>query len=229
MTRALQRSWGTLLVALVLGALAFSPTTSCYGEYTRGAIARGEWWRLWSGHFVHFGAWHCFWNIVVTLIAGLQVERRAPIWTRVFLALSPGLIGAMLFVTTPDLERFRGFSGVAAGLVAAWAALDYRDGKRSRATLVAGILALKITSDVFSSRLLLSAAENLDVVPSAAAHLAGVISAALLGIAWAGARIFVVKNQLHRVPTITVRKQASGSSDAPAPIHRSDCCSTPFK
>ena len=59
-------SGGLLLISNVLpGSLL---------EYDRSAIARGEWWRLWSGQFCHWSALHLFGNLAalagVAIIAG---------------------------------------------------------------------------------------------------------------------------------------------------------------
>lgn len=86
--------------------------------YERAAILRGEYWRLWTGHLVHFGASHLVWNLVVFALAGIWAERLAPARTRLLLALAPGVIGLALLALDPSLATYGGLSGLAAAALA---------------------------------------------------------------------------------------------------------------
>jgi len=62
-----------LLAVLPAILLWLVPTTHSALLYDRTAILRGEWWRLWTGHWVHFSFSHLAWNLAVLLGAGLLV------------------------------------------------------------------------------------------------------------------------------------------------------------
>ena len=101
-------SGGLLLISNVLpGSLL---------EYDRSAIARGEWWRLWSGQFCHSSALHLFGILSalagVAIIAGQAIRR----WLALLPVAAP-LLSAFLLITAPALEHYRGLSGLVALLV----------------------------------------------------------------------------------------------------------------
>ena len=101
-------SGGLLLISNVLpGSLL---------EYDRSAIARGEWWRLWSGQFCHWSALHLFGNLAalagVAIIAGQAIRR----WLALLPVAAP-LLSAFLLIAAPALEHYRGLSGLVALLV----------------------------------------------------------------------------------------------------------------
>jgi rhomboid family GlyGly-CTERM serine protease len=99
---------GLLLVSNLL------PASSV--EYTRNAIASGQWWRLWTGQFCHWSALHLAGNLAA--VAGLALVAGKPIrrWL-VLLPVAAPLLSLFLMATTPELEHYRGLSGLVAMLV----------------------------------------------------------------------------------------------------------------
>lgn len=106
-------------LTLVLGAaclfLAF-PGAPLAGmlEWDRGAILDGQWWRLWTGHLVHFSPSHALADTLALCAAGTVAES----WLgtrRIALALAAGatLVSLGLLVSAPDLHTYRGASGLA--------------------------------------------------------------------------------------------------------------------
>ena len=95
--------WATVLVAVLALILTVSRAWEQAWIFDRPAILHGEWWRLWTGNFVHFGALSLWGNLAVLVPAGIWVERIAPGRTRWMLALAPGLIGALLLMLEPTL------------------------------------------------------------------------------------------------------------------------------
>lgn len=85
-------------------------------EFDRSAIVGGELWRLWTGQFCHWSTPHLAGNLAA--IAGLALVAGKPIcrWL-ILLPVAAPLLSLFLFVTTPDLEHYRGLSGLAAMLV----------------------------------------------------------------------------------------------------------------
>lgn len=85
--------------------------------YDRELIARGQWWRLWSGHLAHHGGSHLLWNLVVFFPAGIWLECVRPHSARIFLVVAPLFISAGLWFFAPDLQSYAGLSGVGVGAV----------------------------------------------------------------------------------------------------------------
>ena len=103
-----------VLTLIVASQPALAPTLL----YERAAIFRGEYWRLWTGHLVHFGPSHLFWNLLVFALASIWAERLAPGRTRILLAVAPAAIGLALLALDPALATYGGLSGLAAAALA---------------------------------------------------------------------------------------------------------------
>jgi len=85
-------------------------------RFSRQAIEHGEWWRLFSAHFVHLGWAHTALNVLGVLLccalAPQLFNRR--IWLkRAALALG---VGALLWWRSPGVSGYVGLSGVLYGL-----------------------------------------------------------------------------------------------------------------
>jgi len=104
------------VIAFTLG-VAFQPALAPTLLYERLALLRGEYWRLWTGHFVHFGSSHLYWNLAVFAVASIWSERLTPGRTRLLLVVAPGVIGLALFGLEPALATYGGLSGVATAML----------------------------------------------------------------------------------------------------------------
>ena len=67
-----------LLFGLPASLLWLVPGTTAPLLYERAALLDGAWWRLWTGHWVHFSMSHLAWNVAVLLGAGAWLERLQP-------------------------------------------------------------------------------------------------------------------------------------------------------
>lgn len=105
-----------LVITLAL-IVASQPALAPSLLYERADIVVGQYWRLWTGHLVHFGASHLGWNLAVFAVAGVWCERLAPGPTRLLLALAPGVISLALFALDPHLATYGGLSGVATAVL----------------------------------------------------------------------------------------------------------------
>lgn len=86
--------------------------------YERSAILEGDVWRLVTAVFVHFSLSHMFWDMLVFAAAGLTVEAsgyRGFTFVCGFAAIVPGIY---LLLTSPEITRYGGLSGLATGAVA---------------------------------------------------------------------------------------------------------------
>jgi rhomboid family GlyGly-CTERM serine protease len=160
---------------------------------------RGEYWRLWTGHFVHFGWSHLLWNLAVFAVAGSWAERVAPRRARVLLIVAPPIIGVALFGLDPELGFYGGLSGVTAAMLTflAFAQLArIAETEAAAVVVVAGaearsaapsdrwfwrtvlaLIILKIAAEFAVSSPLLARFASEGIQPVPLAHLAGVLAA----------------------------------------------------
>jgi rhomboid family GlyGly-CTERM serine protease len=116
-----QSWWLFGLISLVLVLLwAGGLSTQQALRYERAAIFNGQWWRLVTGHLVHFDFRHLILNlagatVMVLLFAG-AVSRRQLVWV---LVASVAAIDAGFLLWMPQLEWYVGLSGVLHGVLAA--------------------------------------------------------------------------------------------------------------
>ena len=142
--------WFTLITcALALGAW-FVPGTFNALAYNRALILHGEWWRLFTGHWVHFTASHLFWDLAILVPAGALLERRNPAALRWTILLSPLAISLALLAFDPAMEIYAGISGVAAGVLVALAVHGLRSEPATRWVWLAvlGLLSLKVILEI---------------------------------------------------------------------------------
>lgn len=97
--------------------------------YDRGAIATGQFWRLWTGHFVHFGWPHFIADAGLFLILGRLLERAHPVALRVTVGLMPLVISGAIYFFDPGLVRYAGLSAVNLGLLLFYAARGWQHNK----------------------------------------------------------------------------------------------------
>src|SRR6187402_1286074 len=126
--------WATPWLALLASALAWA-LSSASGELqtacalTRDALAGGELWRLWSGHFVHFGSAHLRGDLLAFLLWAAWLERASRgLLLGVLLAAAP-LMSVAVLLGCPTLGEYRGLSGLDCSLVGA---LIWRRGLQSQ-------------------------------------------------------------------------------------------------
>ncbi len=92
-----------------------------------------EWWRFWTGLFVHASGWHLLFD------AGAAAVLLACIRPRLTLLLLPPAVGAGALLLRPELSSYCGLSGVLHGL-AVIAAIDLaRSNKGWRRSLVLAV------------------------------------------------------------------------------------------
>lgn len=99
--------------------------------YDRDAIGAGEWWRLWTGHLVHFGWPHFVVDAGLFVILGWLLERAQPAFLRVSLVVLPPAISGIVYFAEPSLRAYGGLSAVNLALLLYMAAhgwqKDWRD------------------------------------------------------------------------------------------------------
>ncbi len=169
------------LLLFVLPAVLVAFATARHDQLLldRAALADGELWRLWTGHWVHFSTSHLLWNLAVLLPVGTWLERVRPglLWRQVLIATP--LISCAILVSEPALQTYGGLSGLATGVVVLLALHQLRTAGPSR-WLWAGVLALiaaKIGGEVVSGRTGFVGYDSSTVRTAWSAHVAGAAAA----------------------------------------------------
>lgn len=147
------RRFAVLAALLVIASLF--PATAL--EWSRVGIADGEYWRLFTGHWVHLGINHLLLNLAGLLVTGLLFERHPPLglWLG-YVTLSPLIVSAGLLLAAPEVAWYRGFSGCLHGLLVFTALFNLRSDTRW-SLVVLGFVAVKL---VFENVLYPASGEN---------------------------------------------------------------------
>lgn len=85
--------------------------------FNRNAINLGQWWKILSGNFTHSNIPHLLLNLSGLWILGLlfidTLRSKTFIFSIIFLSF---FVGFGLFLFTPEINRYYGFSGILYGL-----------------------------------------------------------------------------------------------------------------
>jgi membrane associated rhomboid family serine protease len=143
-----------------------------YGDGSLAGVSHGEWWRLITSMFLHYGPLHLGLNMVSLYFAGSILEQVIGRWRYVLLYLVSGLAGAAgaLYWTPHGLTV--GASGAIFGVLGALLVLERR-GNIATGGQVAGLIVLN---------LVITLAYRSSI--SVGGHIGGLIGGLLLMIAF---------------------------------------------
>lgn len=179
------RPYLTLTLSAAVLALTFWPGGELL-QWDRSAIlARGEVWRVFSGHMAHWTPGHLLWDLLAFAALGAAVERIGRGLLACTLILS-SLAVSLPLLFDPELAFYRGLSGVDSALFALLLVLHgfYRRQTSSRAwglPLVLLALFLGKSAYEFATGETLFVAPSGTFTPSPEAHLLGAATGALAG------------------------------------------------
>lgn len=138
-------------------------------------IVDGQWWRVLTGHFVHFTFYHTAMNVfgLVMVVYFIFVER--PIW-----AFYSGLLLICVFTSLGlyldgGLHEYRGFSGVFYGVLVYACLLNFRDNRLMMSAIIAIVL-VKIILEQRPGYDVNYLKDQIAVAVAIDAHLWGVVS-----------------------------------------------------
>ena len=174
----------TLTMVAITTLLFFSHDLTSLCVYEREFIKEGEFWRIFSAHFVHFSFVHYILSNMAFLIVGVAVEQKKDSnfgWLLFFMAWSIGL-GLLCF--EPNMLYYGGLSGMVHGLLYYRALLGLKEHQpyRSMSQMVLLLLPLKVCFEFYEQSSLLSSfsKQTFQVVPLS--HLLGMVTAVLFFI-----------------------------------------------
>jgi rhomboid family GlyGly-CTERM serine protease len=151
--------------------------------YTPDALSNGEWWRLWTGHFVHFTRYHAVMNGVglVLVSIGLLHQQSLRFFMAIHLVL-PLFISLGFYFFDSSIDQYRGYSGVIHGLIALGLILEWRHHK-----LLSVFAFLLLMAKIIYEHLPMYDVNYLQheigVPVSIEAHLLGFIGGTVMGLA----------------------------------------------
>ncbi|MSU45858.1 MAG: rhombosortase [Lacunisphaera sp.] len=108
---------GYVAVFLAAVVIQFNPGWRNALVYDRPAVLAGEFWRMWTGHLVHFGWPHLVADGGLLLILGWPLGLKHPVFSRFALLLLPPFICGVLLWFDPTLTRYAGLSAVNLGML----------------------------------------------------------------------------------------------------------------
>ena len=171
---------GTLSVAIGTVTIYLSLKLTSSLIYDRAAISNGEFWRLISGHLVHFNASHLSYNLTAFVLTAWIIEAKkgvghfGPLCLFIMLRTS-----VLLLALKPDRTQYGGLSGLICGLLVYRALIEMgnRGPWRLLWLLVLLIIPLKILFESHTERSILPSPQPLSFVPMWESHAIGSLSA----------------------------------------------------
>lgn len=197
--------WITLALAggaWVVFRLGWEPAL----QFDRAALARGEFWRLLSGHLCHFGREHLSWDLAVFVGCGAMLEPGPRRSLLALLGVAAIAVSAAVWGLQPHLVVYRGLSGVDSALFAALATRIGREGLLRRHLPSVFLAAAALIGFAAKSACELLAGETVFVVAS---HFEPVPLAHLVGAATGAGWAWQQPTGCHRRATATGRARSA--------------------
>ena len=99
---------------LIVGAvlLSLAPALTPWLQHDRATWSDGEWWRLLTCHLVHWSPSHLLWDAGPFLVIALALGRDAYARRGAVLVCSALAIPIVVSILQPQLESYRGLSGL---------------------------------------------------------------------------------------------------------------------
>jgi rhomboid family GlyGly-CTERM serine protease len=118
--------WLFLLLGLAALVIQFVPEWRAALIYDRAALQQGQYWRIWTGHWVHFGWAHFVADAGLFVIMGGLLAARHAWFGRLALGLMPLFISAVIYWCDPSMARYGGLSAINLGLLLYFAAQGWQ-------------------------------------------------------------------------------------------------------
>jgi membrane associated rhomboid family serine protease len=106
-------------------------------------VAEGDWWRLITAAFMHYGPFHLLLNMYALFFAGTLLERAIGRWRFLGLYLAAGLAGSAGALVLDPLAATLGASGALFGILGALFVLERRGTIRTEGQ-IAGLIVINL-------------------------------------------------------------------------------------
>jgi len=181
---ARRRPWATALVVALALLVWCRPAGADALAYDRAAILRGEIWRLWSGHLVHFSASHLFWDLLAVGLTGVWIELAGFRGGRWLWVIAPPLISLLLLLGEPTLSRYGGLSAMATACVvfACLGELRHPEAKRAAWWTILALVAAKVGWEFYTGATIFARFNGSTVRAIPLSHAAGAAAAVVVSL-----------------------------------------------
>jgi membrane associated rhomboid family serine protease len=200
-TLALLFANALLFVAAALGGAGwFIPNAAieiAAGSNLGPLTTHGEWWRLVTALFVHFGIIHLLFNIWALAAFGALSERLLGIISFIFIYFVSGIAANLSSITLRPSIDTAGASGAIFGILGALLAVYWRNKRTLPFTVVRseGTAVFMFASFALLGGFLYTGVDN-------AAHVGGLLTGLLLGFTLSNAKQHPVTNIQNRLPAL---------------------------
>jgi len=184
------KRWPSASLLLVAFAVLVTllPGIPQWLQYDRIELARGEFWRLVTSHFVHWSGEHLFWDVLALGILGCLCDREGTGTFLMCIAAAAAAISLSLWFTKPEMPTYRGLSGIDSALFALFAvrigqaAIIDKDWRRLGLIGIVSVgFATKIAYELVTGETLFVDSSASGMTPVPLAHVIG----ALVGVGFA--------------------------------------------
>ena len=170
-------------LVIILASLLSSifPELASIFIFDRSAIFRGEIWRIFTCHFVHFSNTHLAYNIFAFGIVGYIIEKKKyPNFCLLYFCLAFS-ISISLFVLKPNMLFFGGLSGIVCGALYYCALMGIKESQTLKriSFLIVTFLPIKIAAEIYTNASILPYWEHQSFIPMQTSHIIGCLVAAL--------------------------------------------------
>ncbi len=170
-----------ITVALLLLFIYFLPEpTKSILTFERTLIIEGQWWRVMTGQWVHWGLGHVVMNVAGVWLVWLLFAEFATGWRYGLTLVLIGCASSIgMLLLAPSIEYYVGFSGVLYGLFAWGSVQDIKRKVPFGWLLFIGVVTKVSYELIFGTTVLIGqSADNLAV----AAHFYGVVGGIVLAL-----------------------------------------------
>jgi len=189
----------SLLLSLAAAFIFACPSLAARLEYNRAAIAAGEIWRLFSGHWVHYGFDHFFWDVLAFGFLGAACERRNRPRFLVCVTASALAISLAVWFGLSGIGAYRGLSGIDSALVVLlfmelWSEADGSGQPKQIVIPAACLIAFvgKVSYELATGDTIFVKSLGSGTVGVPLAHVAGAAVGFLVGLGTSGSRRLVL-------------------------------------
>ena len=183
----------SLFFVAAAGVIFLWPGLGVQVEYDRAAIGGGEVWRALAGHWAHYSLDHLFWDVLAFAALGVACERRGRPRFLACVIASALAISASVWLLLPEIQIYRGLSGIDSALFTLLICDTWREGRdrgqrgiQAAALACLGAFLAKVEFEMVTGRNVFVTEMDTAAVGVPLAHIAGAACGFLVG---AGSRL----------------------------------------
>ncbi|QDT46938.1 Rhomboid family protein [Symmachiella dynata] len=203
----------SLLLGGVAVCLSFLPAIAGSLQYDPSAIAEGQLWRVVTCHFTHWSLDHLIWDAIAFVILAALCETTDRRSFLLCLIASAVLIPLFIGLLMPEVDAYRGLSGIDSALFVLAATTILRENVTTRrwgwvaaAGMVLCGFAAKIGFEYVTGQTLFVDSTAADMVPIPLAHVVGgLVGVGIGGWGWMSGGRSVGSRSASRLSPATYR------------------------